>query len=423
MTDSSGCFFTFFGVIELSIELITNTDGGVTAALGFKASGVCAGLKANAPDLALLVSDVPAAAGGVFTTNAMQAAPVKLCRDVVAGGLAQAVVINSGCANACTGADGMARARAVADGASAVLGIAASQVLVCSTGTIGKRLPVEKIIAGLDVAAGKLSASGGAEAARAIMTTDTVDKQTAVSVEIGGCRIHVGGMAKGSGMIAPNMATMLAFITTDAAVEPGALQRCIAGVADVTFNRITVDGDQSTNDTLLILANGMAMDGVPPLRETHPDWALFRKAVEMVARELSQRIVRDGEGATRFVTITVSGARTAPEATLAAKAIANSMLCKTAWFGGDPNWGRVICAVGYSGATVDPDRVDISFDELAAVRDGQMASGVEFKDLAAVFARKAFEIHVNLNLGAASDTVYTCDCSYEYVRINAEYMT
>jgi glutamate N-acetyltransferase/amino-acid N-acetyltransferase len=405
------------------MEWIENDNGGVTAALGFKASGVCAGLKANAPDLALLVSDVPAVTGGVFTTNVMQAAPVKLCRDVVAGGLAQAVVINSGCANACTGADGMARARAVADGASSMLGIAASQVLVCSTGTIGKKLPVEKIIAGLDVAAEVLSATGGAAAARAIMTTDTVDKQCAVSVQIGGRRVCVGGMAKGSGMIAPNMATMLAFITTDAAVEAGALQRCIAGVAEVTFNRITVDGDQSTNDTLLILANGMAMDGVPPLRESHPEWPVFHGAVETVARELSQRIVRDGEGATCFVTITVSGARTPRDATLAAKAIANSMLCKTAWFGGDPNWGRVICAVGYSGAAVDPDRVDISFDELAAVRGGQMVAEVGFKDLAAVFARKTFEIHVDLNLGVASDTVYTCDCSYEYVRINAEYMT
>jgi len=405
------------------MELVAKAVGGVTAAGGFRASGVCAGLKANAPDLALLVSDVPAVAAGVFTTNMMQAAPVKLCREVVAGGSAQAIVINSGCANACTGADGMARARAVANGAAAVLGVDASQVLVCSTGTIGKKLPVEKIVSGLRAAVGELQATGGDKAARAIMTTDTVDKQYAVSFETGGCRVHVGGMAKGSGMIAPNMATMLAFITTDAAVEAGALQRCISRVADSTFNRITVDGDQSTNDTLLMLANGAAMDGVAPFCEAHPDWPVFSEAVETVARELARLIVLDGEGATRFVTITVSGAASVPDATLAAKAIANSMLCKTAWFGGDPNWGRVICAVGYSGAAVDPERVDISFDELVAVRDGQMAAGVDFKDLAAVFARKAFEIGVNLNLGTASDTVYTCDCSYEYVRINAEYMT
>jgi len=398
-------------------------DGGVTAASGFRASGVCAGLKASAPDLALLVSGAPAAVAGVFTTNTMQAAPVRLCRDVVAGGMAQAVVINSGCANACTGADGMARARAVAAAAAEALGIDTRHVLVCSTGTIGKRLPVEKIQQGMGPAVAALSASGGPDAARAIMTTDTVDKQYAVSLEIEGRRVTVGGMCKGSGMIAPNMATMLAFITTDAAVAPAALQRCLAATADRTFNRISVDGDTSTNDTLLILANGAAMAGMPALDESHPAWGEFSQAVEAVARELSYRIVRDGEGATKFVTVTVAGAMTPADATRAAKAIANSMLCKTAWFGGDPNWGRVICAVGYSGAQVDPDRVDITFDELAAVRDGQMAAGVAFKDLEEVFARKTFEITVNLNLGEAVDTVYTCDCSYEYVRINAEYMT
>lgn len=402
---------------------LTAVDGGVTAAAGFRACGVCAGLKASAPDLALLVTEAAATVAGVFTTNAVQAAPVRVCREVVAGGTARAVVINSGCANACTGADGLARARAVAASAAQALGVDVGHVLVCSTGTIGKRLPVEKIQQGMGPAVAALSASGGGEAARAIMTTDTVDKQYAVSLEIEGRRITVGGMCKGSGMIAPNMATMLAFITTDAAVEAAALQRCLAATAERTFNRISVDGDTSTNDTLLLLANGAAMAGVPALDESHPGWPAFREAVEAVARELSYRIVRDGEGATRFVTVTVAGAMTTADATLAAKAIANSMLCKTAWFGGDPNWGRVICAVGYSGAQVDADRVDIAFDELAAVRAGQMAADVAFEDLEAVFARKAFEITVNLNLGEASDTVYTCDCSYDYVRINAEYMT
>jgi len=402
---------------------LTEIDGGVTAAGGFRACGFCAGLKASAPDLALLVSDFPAAVAGVFTTNAIQAAPVRVCREVVAGGVARAVVINSGCANACTGADGLARARAVVASAAQALGVDPRQVLVCSTGTIGKRLPVEKIEQGMGPAVAALSSAGGGEAARAIMTTDTVDKQYAVSLEIAGRRITVGGMCKGSGMIAPNMATMLAFLTTDAAVDAAALQRGLAAVADRTFNRISVDGDTSTNDTLLMLANGTAMAGEALLDESHPGWAAFSEAVEAVARELSHKIVRDGEGATKFVTVTVAGALTPADATLAAKAIANSMLCKTAWFGGDPNWGRVICAVGYSGAQVDPDRVDITFDELAAVRGGQMAADVAFKDLEAVFARKAFEIAVNLNLGEAVDTVYTCDCSYDYVRINAEYMT
>lgn len=402
---------------------LTEVDGGVTAAQGFRASGVCAGIKASAPDLALLVSDVDAAVAGVFTTNAVQAAPVRWCRDVVAGGTARAVVINSGCANACTGTDGVARNRAVAGTLADALGIDARRVLVCSTGTIGKRLPVEKIQQGMGPAVAALSASGGDEAARAIMTTDTVDKQAAVNVVIGGRSVKIGGMCKGAGMIAPNMATMLAFITTDAAVEPAALQHCLAATADRTFNRISVDGDQSTNDTLLLLANGMAMEGAAPLNEKHPDWPVFLNAVETVARVLSHKIVRDGEGATKFVTVTVAGAMTSADATRAAKAIANSMLCKTAWFGGDPNWGRVICAVGYSGATVDAERVDIAFDELVAVRDGQMAADVAFADLEAIFARNAFEIKVNLNLGDATDTVYTCDCSYDYVRINAEYMT
>ncbi|HAS84292.1 MAG TPA: ornithine acetyltransferase [Verrucomicrobia bacterium] len=404
-------------------KAITEIEGGVTAAMGFRASGICAGIKANAPDLALLVSDVPASAAGVFTKNAMQAAPVKLCRSVISGGLAQAVVVNSGCANACTGADGMVRAQAVAAATATALGVAAGHVLVCSTGTIGKKLPVEKIENGMKTAVEALCATGGNAAARAIMTTDTVDKQYAVKIQVGGVDVHIGGMAKGAGMIAPNMATMLAFITTDAAVVPAALQRCVSGAVQTTFNRITIDGDQSTNDTLLVMANGLAMKGRTPLDENHPDWSVFVEALESVARELALKIVRDGEGATCFVTVTVNGAATHADATLAAKAIANSLLCKTSWFGGDPNWGRVICAIGYSGATVDPDRVDIAFDELMVVRNGLMAPDVAFSDLEAVFARKVFAITANLNLGDGTETMYTCDCSYEYVRINAEYMT
>jgi glutamate N-acetyltransferase/amino-acid N-acetyltransferase len=230
-------------------------------------------------------------------------------------------------------------------------------------------------------------------------------------------------MSKGAGMIAPNMATMLAFLTTDAAVDQVALQRCLVDAVDQSFNRISIDGDTSTNDTVLMFANGTAMEGLPQLDAAHPDWPVFVDAVERVSLELAHKIVQDGEGATRFVTVTVSGASNPADARLAAKAIANSMLCKTAWFGGDPNWGRVICAVGYSGAAVDPDRVDIAFDELMAVRDGQMAPETSFEELEQVFARKTFEIHVNLNLGDASDTVYTCDCSDEYVKINSEYMT
>jgi len=232
--------------------------------------------------------------------------------------------------------------------------------------------------------------------------------------------VRVGGMAKGVGMIEPNLATMLAFITTDAAVSSADLKSCLAGAVKQSFNRITVDGDQSTNDTVLLTANGAA--GVR-LHSEHPQWHAFCEAVEAVALDLAHKMVKDGEGATKFVTITVRGAVSEADANLAAKAIANSMLCKTAWFGGDPNWGRIIAAVGYSGAKVNPATVDIIFNETAAVIDGQMAEGVTFAALEEIFAAKAFEITVDLNMGSGEDTVYTCDCSYDYVKINAEYMT
>jgi len=396
-------------------------DGGVTAPQGFKAAGVCAGIKIGRPDLALVVSETPATVAGMFTTNAVQAAPVKLCKAVAATGMASAVVINSGCANACTGEAGITAATEMASATAAALGIAPGAVFVCSTGTIGKPLPIDKIRAALPAAVAALAVDGGDQAARAIMTTDTVDKQVAVALNIGDATVCIGGMAKGAGMIEPNMATMLAFLTTDAAVAPTALRACLAAAVTKSFNRISVDGDQSTNDTVLMFANGRS--GSELLDESHPDWPTFSEAVEAVATTLAKKIVEDGEGATKFITITVKGAVTLADANKAAKAVANSLLCKTAWFGGDPNWGRVIAAIGYSRAQVDPDLVDIAFDDVAAVVGGQMAAGVTFAELEAVYARKAFEIVVNLNLGSAVDTVYTCDCSYEYVKINAEYMT
>ncbi len=399
----------------------TVIDGGVTAPQGFKASGVCAGIKADALDLALLVSETPATVAGMFTTNAVQAAPVKLCKQVLASGAASAVVVNSGCANACTGEVGMTAATEMATATASALSIDADAVFVCSTGTIGKQLPMDKIKAGLPEAVAALAVDGGGNAARAIMTTDTVNKQVAVSVEVGGQAVSIGGMAKGAGMIEPNMATMLAFLTTDAAVAQAALQSCLETAVNKSFNRVTVDGDQSTNDTVLMFANGAS--GVPEFDESHPDWPAFEAAVAEVALGLAKKMVEDGEGATKFITVTVKGAVTAADANVAAKAVANSLLCKTAWFGGDPNWGRVIAAVGYSDAQVDADLVDIAFDDVAAVSGGMMAPGVEFEDLEQVFAQKAFEITVNLNLGAAEDTVYTCDCSYDYVKINAEYLT
>ncbi len=396
-------------------------EGGATAPKGFKASGICAGIKVGALDLALLVSETPAVVAGCFTTNAVQAAPVNLCKTVLASGKASAVVVNSGCANACTGSAGRVAATEMGTATAVALGLPAGDVFVCSTGTIGKPLPLEKICTALPEAVAALSTDGGGQAAKAIMTTDTVDKQMAVSVQIGDTTICVGGMAKGSGMIEPNMATMLAFLTTDAAVCAESLQSCLSAVVAKTFNRISVDGDQSTNDTVLILANGRS--GCSVLDHTHPDWGRFVDAVFTVSLALAKKIVKDGEGATKFITITVAGAVTDADANVAAKAIANSLLCKTAWFGEDPNWGRVIAAVGYSGAQVDPDLIDIAFGDVVAVKCGQMADDVSFSMLEAVFAKKAFEIGVDLNLGDGIETVYTCDCSYEYVKINAEYMT
>ncbi|MFU8781152.1 MAG: bifunctional glutamate N-acetyltransferase/amino-acid acetyltransferase ArgJ [Kiritimatiellia bacterium] len=399
------------------MECITGA-GGVTHPIGWQACGVFAGIKASAEDLAVLYTELPATVAGVFTRNAVQAAPVRWCRALVQRGMAQGVVINSGCANACTGAEGVTANARVADAAASALGVSPEMVAICSTGTIGKKLPVEKIAAALPLAVQALTPDGGESAARAIMTTDTVPKQAGASFRVDGMTVRVGGMAKGAGMIAPNLATMLAFITTDAAVPAADLQVCLGAAVERSFNRITIDGDTSTNDTVLLMANGAS--GVA-LDATHPAWAAFCEAVRYVAAELARLIVKDGEGATRFITITAKGAVNAADALLVARAIANSMLCKTAWFGGDPNWGRVVCAAGYAGAKLDPDLLDVSFDELMAVRAGQPVAA--FADLETIVARPAFEISVDLHLGAAEETVYTCDCSYDYVRINAEYMT
>jgi len=393
----------------------------VTAAKGFRAAGVHAGIKAQKPDMALIVSDPPAAVAGTFTTNRVQAAPVHLCRERLAGRKATAIVINSGSANACTGAQGMADARQMSALAARALSVDESTVFPCSTGTIGKPLPMDKIEIGIGLLAPALSATGGDSAARAIMTTDTVDKQCAVEIQVEGRSVRVGGMAKGAGMIEPNMATMLAFLTTDAAVQPDALQACLSAAVRESFNRISVDGDQSTNDTALLLANGRA--GNRPLHQDHPDWSAFAAAVAEVARELAWKIVKDGEGATKFVTIAVTGAASNADAARASRAIANSLLVKTSWFGGDPNWGRVIAAVGHSGADVTQDLVDVSFDGVLAVKGGQKAPQFALKDLERILQQKTFTIQVDLHRGPGADTVYTCDCSAEYVRINAEYMT
>ena len=370
--------------------------------------------------MALIYSTTPAAAAAVFTTNRVQAAPVKLDRAHLAAGCGRAIIVNSGNANACTGARGEQDALAMAKLTAELLGIPASTVFVCSTGAIGRTLPMDLIAAGIRQAAGQLSAAGGADAARAIMTTDTRRKQIALRLEIDGRPVTIGGMAKGSGMIAPNMATMLAFITTDAAVEQPALQSALRDAVNRSFNRITVDGDQSTNDTALCLANGAA--GNTALRPGRPGWALFQRALRDLTLQLALMIVRDGEGATKLVTVRARNAPGRRAAGRVARAIAQSLLVKTSWFGADPNWGRVICAAGYAGAAIRPELIDIAYDGQLAVRGGQSA-GLAEEALRAVIARPEFTLEVDLHQGRSSATIYTCDCSDKYVAINAAYMT
>jgi glutamate N-acetyltransferase/amino-acid N-acetyltransferase len=396
--------------------------GGVTAPRGFRAAGVEAGIKyANRKDFALLVSDQPAAAAAVFTTNQVAAAPVQLDRAHIRGGRTQAVAINSGCANACTGKSGLLHAHTMAQAAADALGIDKKHVLVCSTGVIGAPLPIDRIVAGAQLAARSLRRTGGSDAARAIMTTDTVDKQVALKLKIDGKDVTIGGMCKGSGMIEPNMATMLGFLTTDAAVDVRALQLALRSVADASFNRVVVDGDRSTNDTLILLANGAAGNRV--LSPAHPQWRVFYDALLAVATELAKKLVLDGEGATKMVTVCVTGARTDREAQLAARAIAKSALVKTSWFGVDPNWGRVICAAGYSGAAVNDQKAQIWYGDVCAYDRGRVADAATLRKLKTVMKARAFDVTVNLNLGKGEDTIFTCDFSLDYVKINADYTT
>ena len=396
-------------------------DGGVTAPAGFRAAGLHCGIKASGkPDLSLIVSDTVASAAGVFTTNLAKAAPLYLCEAHLAssGGRARAIITNSGCANACTGPQGEADAREMTTLAAGTIGCQVDHVLVASTGVIGVNLKMDALRAGIPLAVAAVSPSGGADAAKAIMTTDPFPKEYAVEVQTAAGTFRVGGMAKGSGMIEPRMATMLGYLTTDAAVEPALLSRALTDATRYTFNAITVDGEPSTNDCVFAMANGQS--GVRIDEALYP--ALF-EAFRAVAHELALGIVRGGEGATKLIAVTVSGAASDADAWMAARAIANSPLVKTAVHGGDPNWGRLIAAAGRSGAAfvLGGARVQIGslvlfehgrpFDELAP----KAAEYLTGTDLA---------LDVNLGTGGAhTATVWTCDLSAEYVKINAEYRT
>ncbi len=383
---------------------------------GFRAAGCAAGIKPDgAPDMALLVSDVPAAVAGVFTTNQVQAAPVRLDRERLAGGCARAVIVNSGIANACTGPAGLRDARRTARLAARALGVPESTVFVCSTGSIGRPLPMDRIAGGIARLVPALAEDGGEAASAAIMTTDTRPKRWTVRTRVAGRPVTVCGLAKGAGMIEPNMATMLAFLTTDADVPPRVLQRLLRSAVEATFNRITVDGDRSTNDTVLFLANGLAGGGA--LGPSSRGWPAFRDAVFETADQLAWMIVRDGEGATKAVTIRVGGARSNAEADRAARSVANSLLVKTAWAGTRPNWGRVMDALGYARARVEEGKVSIRFDGLPAVRAGR-AGPADPAALEAVVARPEFTVDIRLGLGRGEAVVRTCNCTEDYVRIN-----
>jgi glutamate N-acetyltransferase/amino-acid N-acetyltransferase len=399
-------------------------DGSVTSPRGWRAAVAACGIKyAGRDDLALIVSDRPAAAAAVFTTNAVKAAPVRYDQALMAEQAPlQAVLVNAGNANACTGKAGDAACEAMAQTAEQALGLADHSVFVMSTGTIGVPMPVEKVLSGIRSAAQALDGSAGAAAARAIMTTDTRPKSAALQVTLtDGGVITLGGMAKGAGMIHPNMATMLSLITCDATIERDLLDTALRRAVDHSFNSISIDGDTSTNDTLVVLANGAA-EAAPIDDLDSPNGRAFVAALTELCIQLAHMVVRDGEGATRFVTIRVSGAAHDSDARLAAMSIARSPLVKTALFGADPNWGRVLCAIGYSGALVDPDRVKLQFGGLPVLADG-LPLPFDEKAAHALLNVPEVTIDADLDLGTGSATVWTCDFSYEYIRVNAEYRT
>jgi glutamate N-acetyltransferase/amino-acid N-acetyltransferase len=399
---------------------LASTPGGVATPRGFRAAGVSAGIKASGnADLMLLVADAPAQVAAVFTTNKVIAAPVVVSQEHLSrsGGLARAIVVNSGCANACTGDVGLRDAREMAAETARLVGCPVEQVLVASTGVIGVALPMDKVRAGLPRAFAALGADQGPAAARAIMTTDLSPKESAATISIGGREAFIGGMAKGAGMIEPMMATMLGFVTTDASVPKPLLDRALREAVDRTFNAITVDGDSSTNDCVLLLASG-ASGGVVD----EAGYAPFLEGLTAVCRSLALAIVRGGEGATKLVTVNVTGAASSAEARRAAKVIANSLLVKTAIHGGDPNWGRLICAAGRAGVAFDASRAAVTMGSLVLFKDGQPHD--ELAPAAADYLKGTdLTIGVDLGSGAASSTVWTCDLSAEYVRINADYRT
>ncbi|WP_278474169.1 bifunctional glutamate N-acetyltransferase/amino-acid acetyltransferase ArgJ [Megamonas funiformis] len=401
--------------------MIKKDTQGVTFAKGFTAAGVKAGIKKSGNlDVAVIYTKTQAVVAGTFTQNKVAAAPVYVSKEVVATGTAHAIVANAGCANACTGQQGLDDAHKMAQIAADELGVNADDVIVGSTGVIGVNLPMDKLEAGIKDAVANLSADGSDNAGRAIITTDTHSKSVTCEFELSGKTVRMGAIAKGSGMIRPNMATMLCYITTDIAIDQALLQKAVSGCVEKSFNMISVDGDMSTNDMVIVLANGEANNA--KITEENADYQIFFDKLMMLCTELAKQIAADGEGASKFLTINVKGANSFADAKTVGMAIANSPLVKTAFFGEDPNWGRVICAVGYSGADMLPEKTVVKFGGITIFANGTGATYDE-KALAHVMKQKDIVIDIELNMGQEDATVWSCDLSYEYVKINGEYHT
>lgn len=401
-------------------------DGGVTAPKGFKSASAAAGIKyKDRTDMAMIYSEKPCVAAGTFTTNIVKAAPVKWDQQVVYHSeSAQAVIINAGIANACTGEEGYGYCKATADAAAEILGVSADGVLVASTGVIGIQLPIDRIVAGVKMMAPALDGSleSGTRSAKAIMTTDTKEKEVAVQIEVGGKTVTIGGMCKGSGMIHPNMCTMLGFVTTDAAISKKMLQQALGEDVKDTYNMVSVDGDTSTNDTVLLLANGMA--GNPEITEENEDYQAFRAALHTVNETLAKKIAGDGEGCTALFEVKITGAATKEQAVTLSKSVITSSLTKAAIFGHDANWGRILCAMGYSGASFDPEKVDLFFQSAAGkiqIIENGVAVNYSEEEATKILSQPEVTAIADIKMGDATATAWGCDLTFDYVKINADY--
>ncbi len=405
--------------------MMKQITGGVTSPKGFQAIGIAAGIKKDRKDMAIIYSETQCRTAGTFTTNIVKAAPVKWDQAIVYGNkTAHAVVVNSGVANACTGQEGMNCCRDTASKAAELFGIEENQVLVASTGVIGQQIPIEKIKAGIETMKPLLSDSemAGTLAAEAIMTTDTVKKEIAVETEIGGKRVTLGGMCKGSGMIHPNMCTMLSFVMTDANISQELLQKALSASVTDTYNMVSVDGDTSTNDTCLLLANGLA--GNAEITEENEDYQAFLEALNFINTYLAKKMAADGEGATALFEVKVIGAESKAQAVTLSKSIVTSSLTKAAIYGHDANWGRILCAMGYSGAQFDPEKVDLYFESAAGklkIIENGVSIGYSEEEATRILSEKEVTAIADIKMGDASATAWGCDLTYDYIKINADY--